>query len=218
MNWSSGKDCTWALRAVRAAGQLRITGLLTTVNAVADRVAMHAVRRDLLQAQAAAVGVPLHVVELPSPCSNEDYTARVGQAVSRARESGVERFVFGDLALADVRAYREQNLVGSGIAPVFPLWGRDTQALAHEMVASGLQAVVTCVDPAQLPGDFIGRSYDRQFLRDLPAGVDPCGENGEFHTFVTNGPGFSTTVDVDVGEIVERDGFLFADLISRRPA
>ncbi len=217
INWSSGKDATWALRAVCADDQLEITGLLTTTNAAADRVAMHAVRRELLQVQATAVGLPLHVVELPSPCSNSEYEHRMSQAVDAARQAGVDEFVFGDLALADVRAYREQNLAGSGITPLFPIWGQNTTVLAEEMISSGLQAVVTCVDPAQLPAEFAGRRYDRQFLQDLPAGVDPCGENGEFHTFVTDGPGFGAPVPVELGEIVERDGFVFADLLPTSP-
>ncbi len=213
LNWSSGKDATWALQSARNDDQLDVTGLLTTINAAADRVAMHAVRRELLQAQADEVGLPLHVVELPSPCSNSEYEQRMSQAVGTARRAGVRRFVFGDLALADVRTYREQNLSRSGITPLFPMWGEDTTMLAEKMIKYGLQAVLTCVDPAQLPAEFIGRPYDRQFLQDLPPGVDPCGENGEFHTFVTDGPGFSAPVPVERGEIVERDGFVFADLL-----
>lgn len=213
MNWSSGKDASWALHTARRNHQLTITGLLTTLNAAADRVAMHAVRRELLQAQAAALGLPLHVVELPSPCTNQDYQDRMRHAVSTARQNGVDQFAFGDLALADVRAYREQNLAGTGITPLFPIWGQDTAALAETMIASGLKAVITCVDPAQLPAEFIGRPFDRQLLQELPASADPCGENGEFHTFVTDGPGYSDAVKVEIGDIVERDGFVFADLL-----
>ena len=212
MSWSSGKDSAFALDAARRAGEVEITGLLTTVNANADRVAMHAVRRELLEAQAAALGLPLHVVELPWPCPNEVYEQRMSDAVAAARDADVERMVFGDLFLSDVRDYRERMLDGTGITPVFPLWLRGTRELAAEMVASGIKAVLTCVDPAQAPADLAGRWYDAQLLAGLPESVDPCGENGEFHTFVVDGPGFAAPLDVVVGEIVERDGFVFADV------
>lgn len=212
MSWSSGKDSAFALDAARRAGEVEITGLLTTVNANADRVAMHAVRRELLEAQAAALGLPLHVVELPWPCPNEVYEQRMSDAVAAARDADVERMVFGDLFLPDVRDYRERMLDGTGITPVFPLWLRGTRELAAEMVASGIRAVLTCVDPAQAPADLAGRWYDAQLLAGLPESVDPCGENGEFHTFVVDGPGFAAPLDVVVGEIVERDGFVFADV------
>ena len=212
MSWSSGKDNAFALDAARRAGEVEITGLLTTVNANADRVAMHAVRRELLEAQAAALGLPLHVVELPWPCPNEVYEQRMSDAVAAARDADVERMVFGDLFLPDVRDYRERMLDGTGITPVFPLWLRDTRELAAEMAASGIRAVLTCVDPAQAPADLAGRWYDAQLLAGLPESVDPCGENGEFHTFVVDGPGFAAPLDVVVGEIVERDGFVFADV------
>ena len=213
MSWSSGKDSTLALHAARVAGEVEIVGLLTTVNSTADRVAMHAVRRELLASQADSLGLPLHVVELPWPCPNEVYEQRMTDAVGRAVADGVQRMVFGDLFLEDVRSYREQMLAGTGIEPVFPLWHRPTAELAEEMLVSGIRAVVTCVDPAQAPRELAGRWFDRELLKSLPARVDRCGENGEFHTFVVDGPGFGYPLDVSVGEIVERDGFVFADVV-----
>ena len=217
LSWSSGKDATFALQAIRAVGDVEVTGLLTSVNASADRVAMHAVRRELLQAQARALGLPLHVVDLPSPCTNEVYEQRMAAAHEAAQDAQVEAMVFGDLCLEDVRAYRERTLSGTGIEPIFPLWGRSTTQLANDMVGSGLQAVITCVDPNQAPRELAGRWYDEQLLGDLPDGVDPCGENGEFHTFVADGPGFTHPVDVCVGDSVERDGFVFTDVLPAGP-
>ncbi len=213
MSWSSGKDSAFALHTVRTAGQVPITALLSTVHTASDRVASHGVRRVLLQAQARALGLPLHVVELPTPCPNEVYEQAMGEAMLAARRAGADQLVFGDLFLADVRAYREQSLHGTGITPVFPLWHRPTAALAAEMLACGLRAVITCVDPAQAPAELAGAWYDEELLRELPAGVDPCGERGEFHTFVVDGPGFHTGLDVVVGEVIERDGFVFADVL-----
>jgi uncharacterized protein (TIGR00290 family) len=216
MSWSSGKDSAYALQVARTAGDVRVTGLLTTVNAEFDRVAMHGVRRELLQAQADALGLPLHVVELPWPCPNEVYESRMAAAVAVAAAAGVSRMIFGDLFLTDIRSYREARLAGTGIEPVFPLWGRPTDALAAEMLDAGLSAVVSCVDPAQAPRSLAGRRFDQELLGDLAAFsplVDPCGENGEFHTFVTAGPGFRREVPVAVGNLVERDGFMFADLL-----
>jgi len=212
MSWSSGKDSAFALHTVRTAGQVPITALLSTVTG-SDRVASHGVRRVLLQAQAHALGLPLHVVELPTPCPNDVYEQAMGEAMTVARQAGADQLVFGDLFLADVRAYREQSLHGTGITPVFPLWHRPTAALAAEMLACGLRAVITCVDPAQAPAELAGAWYDEELLRELPAGVDPCGERGEFHTFVVDGPGFHTGLDVVVGEVIERDGFVFADVL-----
>jgi diphthamide synthase (EF-2-diphthine--ammonia ligase) len=189
-----------------------VTALFTTVNAAFDRVAMHAVRRELLAAQARAAGLPLHVIEIPYPCPNADYERIMGTFVAEAKASGVTEMAFGDLFLADIRAYREQQLAGTGIAPIFPLWQRETRALAQEMIAGGLVAHLTCVDPSKLDRAFAGRAFDAALLADLPAGVDPCGENGEFHTFVSAGPMFCDPVQVRRGEVVERDGFVFADL------
>ena len=213
VSWSSGKDSTLALAFARDDPDLEVVGLLTTLNRAADRVAMHAVRRELLHAQAAAVGLPLHEVDLPWPCSNEEYEALMTAAVAAAVAEGVTRMVFGDLFLADVRAYREQALAGTGIEPVFPLWGRRTRALAGEMLDRGIRATLTCVDPQQLDPSYVGRPFDEALLADLPDSVDPCGENGEFHTFVHDGPGFAAPLAVRRGEVVERDGFVFGDVL-----
>jgi uncharacterized protein (TIGR00290 family) len=213
MSWSSGKDSALALHRLRATGDVDVVGLLTTVNSTADRVAMHAVRRSLLEAQADTLGLPLHVVELPWPCPNDIYEQRMAAAVVAARESGVEFMGFGDLFLEDIRTYRQRSLEGSGITPLFPLWQRPTDAVANELLALGVRALVTCVDPSQAPSDLAGRWYDRALLAELPRRVDPCGENGEFHTFVVDGPGFAHALSVSVGEIVERDGFVFADVL-----
>ena len=210
--WSSGKDSAWSLHALRARADVEVVGLLTTVNATHGRVAMHAVRRELLEAQAAAAGLPLHVVEIPSPCPNEVYEAAMARAMAAARARGVSGVAFGDLFLEDIRRYREERLRGTGLVPHFPLWGRPTAELAEEMLAGGLRARLTCVDPRVLPSAFAGREFDRALLRDLPPGVDPCGENGEFHSFAYAGPMFRGPLDVATGETVERDGFAFADL------
>ncbi|HEU4631062.1 MAG TPA: hypothetical protein VFS08_15025 [Gemmatimonadaceae bacterium] len=211
--WSSGKDSAHALHVLRTAWGAEVVGLLTTVNARAGRVAMHAVRESLLRQQAEAVGLPVHVVPIPSPCSNEAYEAAMAVAVRELCGQGVRHVAFGDLFLEDVRAYRERQLRGTGLAPLFPLWGRDTGALAGEMQAAGVRATLTCVDPRVVPAELAGRSWDAALVRALPAGVDPCGERGEFHTFVTDGPAFRTPVAVQAGEVVERDGFVFADLV-----
>jgi uncharacterized protein (TIGR00290 family) len=213
LSWSSGKDSTMALAALREDPAVEVVGLLTTVNEDADRVAMHAVRRALLTAQAAALGLPLHVVPIPQACRNETYEERMAAAVDAARADGVTRMAFGDLFLVDVRAYREQMLAPTGIEPLFPLWGRDTTALAGEMLDRGVRATLTCVDPRQLDSAFAGREYDGRLLAELPQGIDPCGENGEFHTFVRDGPGFRHPLAVRTGEVVERDGFVFADVL-----
>ncbi len=195
---------------------LDVVGLLVTVNAAANRVAMHAVRRTLLEAQAERLGLPLHVVEIPFPCPNDVYAEQMEAAMAHAAADGVRRMVFGDLYLEDVRAYREAALAATPIEPVFPLWRRPTTSLAHEMVDRGVRAVLTCVDPRVLPASFAGRTFDAALLADLPPGVDPCGENGEFHTFVWDGPGFSSPVDVTAGDVVERDGFVFCDVRAER--
>jgi uncharacterized protein (TIGR00290 family) len=213
MSWSSGKDSTLALHAVRASGEVDVVGLLTTVNSTAERVAMHGVRRSLLEAQAHVLSIPLHVVELPWPCPNAVYEGQMSAAIRVARTSGVGAMVFGDLFLEDIRHYREESLRGTGLTPVFPLWQQPTEELAHELVTLGIRAVITCVDPKQAPRELAGCWYDEALLASLPPGVDPCGENGEFHTFVVDGPGFARSLDVTVGETVERDGFVFADVV-----
>jgi len=212
LSWSSGKDSAWSLEMLRRGGEHEVTGLFTTVNALFDRVAMHAVRRTLLEVQAKAAGLPLHAIDIPYPCPNADYERIMGAFVARAQAHGVDAMAFGDLFLADIRAYREKQLAGTGIAPLFPLWGRDTRKLAAEMIDGGLVAHVTCVDPRKLDRAFAGRRFDRTLLADLPTGVDPCGENGEFHTFVSAGPMFHEAVPIRTGEVVERDGFVFADM------
>ncbi len=211
--WSSGKDSAWTLHALRQRRDVDVVGLLTTVNQAYERVAMHAVRLSLLQAQAEAVELPLWQVPIPSPCSNQDYEAAMGKAVKRALDAGITVMAFGDLFLEDVRRYRETQLAGTGLTPLFPLWGLPTEALARDMVAAGLRARLTCVDPKQLPASFAGREFDAALLADLPAGVDPCGERGEFHTFAYDGPMFRRPLSITSGEIVARDGFVFADLL-----
>lgn len=213
LSWSSGKDSAWALHALRADPDVEVVGLLTTVTEAYDRVAMHGVRRALLAAQAAAVGLPLHEVWLPSPCPNEVYEARMGEALATARAEGVEAVAFGDLFLEDIRDYRESRMAPTGLAALFPLWGRDTAALSRQMVGQGLRATLTSVDPRQLDPAFVGRHYDAALLDELPAGVDPCGERGEFHTVVWASPDFSAPLPVRTGERVEREGFWFADVL-----
>jgi uncharacterized protein (TIGR00290 family) len=212
MSWSSGKDSAYALHLARSDPSLEIVGLLTTINESADRVAMHGVRHELLRRQAAALALPLQVIELPYPCPNLLYEQRMTAFIEQARGAGVEVMIFGDLFLADIRAYRERQLAGTGIEPVFPLWGADTRELADDMLRAGVVATLTCVDLAKLPIHFAGRRWDPSLLRELPAGVDPCGERGEFHTFVSDGPGFSVPIEHRLGEVVEREGFGFADL------
>jgi uncharacterized protein (TIGR00290 family) len=215
VSWSSGKDSALALHETSLEGTLEVTGLLTTVDAGDERVAMHGVRRTLLEAQAERLGLPLCVVELPWPCPNAVYEERMATAVERARGDGVEAMVFGDLFLDDIRAYREASLEGTGISPVFPLWMRPTGDVARHLLDVGVRAIVTCVDLAQAPGELAGRWFDEALLSDLPDGVDPCGEHGEFHTVVVAGPGFSHPIEVHVGEVTERGGFARADVVVR---
>jgi len=216
LSWSSGKDAVWTLHECRRRGNVEITGLLSVINEAFHRVSMHAVREDVLDAQASAVGVPLHKAYIPFPCSNEQYEAVMARVVQDAKDDGATAFVFGDLFLEDIRKYREEKLAGTGLKPMFPLWGRDTASLAGEMIAGGLRACITCLDPKKMPKEFAGRVFDEDLLRELPPGVDPCGENGEFHTFAFAGPIFSHPLDVVIGETVERDGFVFTDVQLRR--
>jgi len=210
--WSSGKDSAWTLHVLRQRKDVEVVGLLTTINEVHDRVAMHAVRVTLLQAQAEAVGLPLWTVPIPSPCSNQQYEKAMSTAVERALAAGVTVMAFGDLFLEDVRQYREAKLLGTGLTPLFPIWGLSATLLAHEMILAGLRARITCVDPKQISASFVGREFDDALLMDLPASADPCGERGEFHTFAYAGPMFRHPVPIQTGEVVTRDGFVFADL------
>lgn len=217
LSWSSGKDAAFALVEARRLGLAEITGLLTTVNEKYNRVAMHGVRRSLLERQVAATGLPAIIVPIPSPCPNEVYEARMAEACAAIQARGIRHIVFGDLFLEDIRAYREEKLSAIGMEAIFPLWGRDTRRLAEQMIGDGIAAHLVCLDPQKLNRDFAGRRFDAELLRDLPAGVDPCGENGEFHTVVTAGPMFSEPIPVEIGEIVERDRFVFADVLELTP-
>jgi uncharacterized protein (TIGR00290 family) len=212
VSWSSGKDSAWMLHVLKQDPSVEIGGLLTTMNEQFDRVAMHAVRRRLLEAQADAAGVPLRMVQLPWPCTNEQYEERMRIAVAQAVADGFTHVAFGDLFLEDVRKYREEKLAGTGLTPVFPIWGIPTDELAARMVKGGLRSVLTCVNPKHLHRSFAGRQFDRALLDDLPAGVDRCGERGEFHSFAWDGPMFNHPVVIEVGEVVDRDGFVFADI------
>lgn len=214
LSWSSGKDSAWTLHVLRQQGNYDIAGLLTTFNQAADRVAMHGVRRDLVELQAGAAGVPLWSVPLPWPCSNEQYELLMADTCAKAVSQGIQAIAFGDLFLEDVRAYRIRQMTGTGLEPIFPLWGMPTDALARAMVAAGLKARLTCVDTRKMDASFAGQAFDENLLRALPDGVDPCGENGEFHSFVHGGPMFSREIGVVPGEKVMRDQFVYADLIA----
>ena len=212
ISWSGGKDSAWALHLLRLAGEFEVGGLLTTVNERFRRVAIHGFREELLERQAEMAGLPLWKVDLPFPCSNEAYEARMGAACTQAVKDGFEGVAFGDLFLEDIRAYRVAKLAGTGLEPLFPVWGIPTDRLAAEMMAGGLRARLTCVDPRKVPAEFAGREWDAQLLRELPPGVDPCGENGEFHSFAHAGPVFKEEIQVEAGERVVRDGFVYAEL------
>jgi uncharacterized protein (TIGR00290 family) len=213
LSWSSGKDSAWALHVVRRRADLDVVALLTTVNRAFDRVAMHGVRETLLDAQADRAGLPLVKIPIPYPCPNDAYERAMSAAMDRARAEGVTHVVFGDLFLEDIRQYREQQLARCAITPVFPLWLVDTRALARQMVDAGLQARLACIDPRKLDRRFAGREFDARLLDELPPEIDPCGENGEFHTFAHAGPMFRSPIPVETGEIVEREGFLYTDLL-----
>jgi len=212
ISWSSGKDSAFALHEVRQAGEFDVVGAVTTITETFGRVSIHGVRQEILLAQLAAAGLPPHIVPIPYPCPNEIYESRMGDAVARAVKAGITHMIFGDLYLADIRAYRESRLAGTGITPIFPLWQKPTRPLAQVMIASGLQAYLATVDLKKLPAEFAGRKFDDGLLADLPEGVDPCGENGEFHTCVIAGPMFSRPLEVSRGERVERDGYAYCDL------
>lgn len=214
LSWSSGKDSAWALHLLRRDPAVDVVGLLTTLNSEFDRVAMHGTRRTVLEAQANAAGLPLWVVPLPWPCANEIYEQRMAEACARALREKIDAVAFGDLFLADVRAYREQQLAPTGLEPLFPLWEISTDTLARAMIAGGLRARLTCVDTKQLPAHFVGRNFDAALLAELPTTTDPCGERGEFHTCVYAGPMFSAPLTLRAGEVVQRDGFTYADFSS----
>jgi uncharacterized protein (TIGR00290 family) len=218
LSWSGGKDSAWALYVLRQAREYEVAGLLTTVNEKFRRVAIHGFREDLLERQAAASGLPLWKVALPFPCSNEEYESRMAVVCERAVGEGFEGIAFGDLFLEEIRAYREDELKGTGLEPLFPVWGIPTRELAAEMMAGGLRARLTCVDPKKVPAEFAGREWDAALLRELPLGVDPCGENGEFHTFAYAGPMFAESIAVVTGDWIERDGYCYADLLPERGA
>ena len=212
--WSSGKDSAWTLHILRQQG-IEISALLTTINQSAERVAMHGVRCALLELQSAAAGIPLWSVPLPWPCTNDDYEARMADACRKAVAEGFDTIAFGDLYLRDIREYRERQLAGTGLTPIFPLWELPTAALARDMIAGGLRARLACVDTKSLPAAFAGREFDHALLNDLPSTVDPCGENGEFHTFAYAGPMFRAPIAIDTGETHTYGQFLYADLIPR---
>ncbi|HVU46404.1 MAG TPA: hypothetical protein VHD85_09780 [Terracidiphilus sp.] len=211
LSWSSGKDSAWTLYVLQRDPEVEVCGLLTTLNTEFDRVAMHGTRRAVLEAQAAAAGLPLWVVPLPWPCTNEIYEQRMAEACQRAIDEQIDAVAFGDLFLTDVRAYRERQLAPTGLEPIFPVWAIPTDELARKMIASGLRARLSCVDTQQIPATFAGREFDADLLRDLPAGADPCGERGEFHTCVYAGPMFSMPLAIETGEIVARSQFVYAD-------
>lgn len=214
LSWSSGKDSAWSLYQLQQNPAVEVVGLLTTFNSQFNRSAIHGVRQQLVRMQAAAAGLPLQEVALPWPCSNADYESIMGAALEDAKQRfAMDAIAFGDLFLEDIRQYREERMKDTGLELLFPIWGIPTQQLAQQMIAGGLQARITCIDPRKLPGDFAGRAFDRQLLVDLPAGIDPCGENGEFHSFAWAGPMFQRPVEVAGGEVVERDGFVYADLV-----
>jgi uncharacterized protein (TIGR00290 family) len=213
LSWSSGKDSAWTLHVLRQQDEVEVVGLLTTINRAFDRVAMHAVRVELLERQGKAAGLPVWQVLIPSPCTNEEYERAMSGAMDRAKSEGIEVVAFGDLFLEDIRQYRESRMSGTGIQPIFPLWGLPTPELARDMIAGGLKARLTCVDPKQLSSSFAGRDFDEQLLEDLPESVDRCGERGEFHSFAYAGPMFAKPIAITSGEIVTRDGFVFADVL-----
>jgi uncharacterized protein (TIGR00290 family) len=213
LSWSSGKDSSWTLHVLKQRDDVEIVGLFCTINRKFERAAMHAVRIELIKRQASSAELPVQFIELPHPCTDAEYRAIMGEFIDRMSHQGIEYIAFGDLFLEDIRSYRENNLADTGITPIFPIWGMETTTLSKEMVDSGLRAVITCIDPNKLDPEFIGREYDQAFLEQLPDTVDPCGENGEFHSFAFGGPMFKEQIEVRLGETVTRDGFVFADLL-----
>lgn len=213
VSWSTGKDSAYAYYVAEQSGEYDIVGLLTTVTGAFQRVSMHGTREVILDAQAASLGKPVHKVQIPWPCTDEIYEATMAEAVEQLKVEGVTHVIFGDLYLEDIRTYREEQMSGTGLTCVFPLWGMDTTRLSEEMLASGLNAILVCIDPKALNNSFAGRVYDQKLVADLPEGADPCGENGEFHTAVVAGPMFDAPIAYSVGEVVERSGFVYADVL-----
>ncbi len=212
LSWSSGKDSAWTLYKLQQRSDVELLGLVTTVNQTHQRVAMHAVRLVLLKQQAAAANLPLHIINIPHPCSNENYNQAMDGFFDSIQQIGATHMAFGDLFLEDIRQYREENLKGTGLTPMFPLWLEPTEKLAQKMIDAGLKTRITCIDPNKLSANFVGREFNQQFLDDLPDGIDPCGENGEFHSFTYAGPMFKKPINISTGDVVEREGFIFADL------
>lgn len=212
LSWSSGKDSAWALHILRQQTDIEVVGLFSTFNQEFNRIAMHAVKNELVQRQAESLDLPVQLIPIPYPCSNNEYRKTMAEFIEQAKQQGVESIAFGDLYLEDIRSYREEQLAASGVTPLFPLWGRDTKALSKEMISAGLRAKITCIDPKKVPLALAGKEFDSSFLEQLPADVDPCGENGEFHTFVFDGPMFKQAVTIVEGETLSRDGFVFTDL------
>jgi uncharacterized protein (TIGR00290 family) len=215
LSWSSGKDSAWALHKLQHSNDIELTGLFTTINRVSRRVAMHAVSDRLLRAQARAVGFPLQEIKIPYPCSDDEYARVMERFLAEAATQGIRKIAFGDLALEDIRRYREEKMRHTGIEPLFPIWETPTNVLSGELIEAGFKMLITCIDPRSVPRELIGREYDKAFLEELPDSVDPCGENGEFHTFVFDGPIFKEPLHVLPGRIVERDGFAFADVVQK---
>ncbi|WP_353570693.1 ATP-binding protein [Candidatus Albibeggiatoa sp. nov. BB20] len=215
MSWSSGKDSAWALYQLLQNPEFEVFGLFCTINKKFNRVAMHSVRVELLQQQAEQIGLPLYIIELPFPCSNADYEAIMGDFVAQAQHDQIDCFAFGDLFLEDIRQYRVDKLKGTGIEPIFLIWGIPTQQLSRQIITGGLKAITTCIDSKQAPEHLIGKAFDDSFLDSLPETVDPCGENGEFHSFVFDAPIFKHAINISLGDIVHRDGFVFADILPK---
>jgi uncharacterized protein (TIGR00290 family) len=213
ISWSTGKDSAWALHVLRQNSEIEIVGLFCTVNKVFDRVAVHGVRIDLLRQQAQSINLPLHIVYIPYPCSNEEYENAMKAFISKTEEMGIEYFAFGDLFLENVRSYREKLLHGTGIKPLFPIWGTSTDSLSRQMISSGLKAVITCVGQKHLTSEFVGREYNESFINEIPKHIDPCGENGEFHSFAYDGPTFRYPIEIALGEIVFKEDACFIDLL-----
>ena len=213
LSWSSGKDSAWALKVLRQRSDVEVVGLMTTINQLYQRISIHAVRLELLRLQAEALGLPLHLIDLPSPCTNTQYESAMEKFIAESKREGIECLAFGDLFLEDIKQYREAKLSGTGITPLFPIWRMPTDKLAAEMISGGLRAVITCVDPAKLPAGFAGREFNHEFLSALPKDVDPCGERGEFHTFAFAGPVFKAPLAIEVGEVTQRDAFVYADVL-----